>query len=211
MNWSQIKGQENVKRAVEVASAGKHSIMLIGAPGTGKTAILSEFYDNIIEYVSKAEWDAVSARIDSGEPVAITMTACPCGHYNNPKQVCECERVDIEKHLNQVPGTLIDRIEVVIEVTPPKSRELLNGSMGESTEAVKERIMGAVKGSDTKICTASKELLKMALDKLGLSARQYNNSLRVARTIANLAHSQQIRPEHIAEAIQYQSYNYHTH
>ncbi len=128
----------------------------------------------------------------------------------------------------KISGPLLDRIDLHIEVPAVKYKELSSKAEGESSQKIRERVVFAREiqmkrfaGRKGMFCNAdmqSKEiqtfckldsagevLLKMAITKLGLSARAYDRILKVGRTIADLSHSTEIRPEHISEAIQYRS------
>jgi magnesium chelatase family protein len=134
----------------------------------------------------------------------------------------------VQRYLNKISGPLLDRIDLHVEVTPVAFSELSSQKMSEQSEAVRERVIkareiqterfneqpgiyaNAQMGSKLlkDICVISQvgqNLLKTAMDRLNLSARAYDRILKVSRTIADLAGSADIRPEHLAEAIQYRS------
>lgn len=134
----------------------------------------------------------------------------------------------VQKYLNKISGPLLDRIDIHIEVTPVNFDELTSERKEEKSEKVRERVIKArdvqeKRYADDKevhsnaqigsrklkeVCVidkAGQELLKTAMNKLGLSARAYDRILKVARTIADLAESKEITTEHLAEAIQYRS------
>jgi magnesium chelatase family protein len=158
-----------------------------------------------------------------------SMNPCPCGFYNHPEKECTCPSGAVQKYLNKISGPLLDRIDLHVEVTPVAFAALSNHTIKqESSDKIRERVIAArsIQANRYKdnvgiyanaqmsskilreICvldTVSEALLKRALEKLNLSARAYDRILKVARTIADLANSQNILPEHIAEAIQYRS------
>ena len=134
----------------------------------------------------------------------------------------------VQKYLNKISGPLLDRIDLHVEVTPVAFSELSSTQQFEKSESIRERVIKArdlqterYKNSEgvyanaqmsskqlKKICiisTPAQNLLKTAMEKLNLSARAYDRILKVSRTIADLAASQDIKPEHLAEAIQYRS------
>jgi magnesium chelatase family protein len=157
-----------------------------------------------------------------------SMNPCPCGFYNHPDKECSCDAGSIQKYLNRVSGPLLDRIDLHVEVTPVPFSELSQVEPGESSDIIRQRVIRAREiqairfmedpgiyanaqmsnKSLQEICVLDavcRQLLKVAMDKLTLSARAYDRILRVSRTIADLGGSEKILPEHIAEAIQYRS------
>lgn len=153
---------------------------------------------------------------------------CPCGYFNHPEKQCTCPPGAVQKYLNKVSGPLLDRIDLHVEVTPVAFTELSSVREFEKSAAIRERVMRAreIQAERYKdnvgvyanaqmnskmlkeICvinTASQNLLKVAMERLNLSARAYDRILKVSRTIADLAGSDGIKAEHIAEAIQYRS------
>ncbi|MBV4359136.1 YifB family Mg chelatase-like AAA ATPase [Pinibacter aurantiacus] len=157
-----------------------------------------------------------------------SMNPCPCGYYNHPIKPCTCPPGAVQKYLNKISGPLLDRIDLHVEVTPVPFNELSSSKNGESSENIRERVITAreiqaerYKESAGVYCNAqmnskqlkeicvldniSANLLKIAMNKLNLSARAYDRILKVSRTIADLAASETIKAEHVAEAIQYRS------
>ena len=156
------------------------------------------------------------------------MNPCPCGYYNHPTQECTCLPGTVEKYLNRISGPLLDRIDLHIEVVPVPFEELSKKNTGEQSKDVRARVIKARKIQTErfadipnihsnaqmnskliqKYCALDDEcykLLKGAMDRLNLSARAYDRILKVARTIADLDDSDNIKTEHLAEAIQYRS------
>ena len=157
-----------------------------------------------------------------------SMNPCPCGFYNHPERSCSCPPGVVQKYLNRISGPLLDRIDLHVEVTPVGFSELSSTDAGETSASIRERVIRArekqqARFSDQtgvyanalmdsgllkKICRIEKAgsmLLKSAMEKLNLSARAYDRILKVSRTIADLDGSEEIRTEHLAEAIQYRS------
>jgi magnesium chelatase family protein len=157
-----------------------------------------------------------------------SMNPCPCGFYNHPEKECTCPPGAVQKYLNKISGPLLDRIDLHVEVTPVPFSELSGKKTEEGSASIRERVIQAREiqakryqqqpGVYANAQMSSKQLkdicvidhvganlLKAAMDKLNLSARAYDRILKVSRTIADLAGSENIKPEHLAEAIQYRS------
>ncbi len=160
--------------------------------------------------------------------LAAAMNPCPCGYFTDPYHECRCTPTAIQRYHTRISGPLLDRIDIHIEVPSLKYDELKSTQPGESSEEIRARINNARKlqlerfKSKRKIyCNAhlgskhirkycsiddqSQSLLKTAIERFGLSARAYDKVLKVARTIADLENSENIKVQHIAEAIQYRS------
>jgi magnesium chelatase family protein len=155
------------------------------------------------------------------------MNPCPCGYYTDPRKACRCNTTKIQNYMSKISGPLLDRIDIHIELPSIKYKELSDTKEAESSEIIKARVEKAraiqrerfnsegifynaqmnIKLTK-KYCTLedeARELLKMAMNELGLSARAYDKILKVSRTIADLAGSDAILAGHISEAIQYRS------
>jgi magnesium chelatase family protein len=157
-----------------------------------------------------------------------SMNPCPCGFHNHPEKPCTCSTGMVQKYLNRVSGPLLDRIDIHVEVVPVKFDKLSDSRNIETSALIRERVVKAraiqadrfksIKGvySNSQM-TASMQrrycyldesgsrLLKTAMDVRGLSARAYDRILKVARTIADLDNSENIKSEHISEAINYRN------
>ncbi|MEZ5007944.1 MAG: YifB family Mg chelatase-like AAA ATPase [Chitinophagales bacterium] len=158
-----------------------------------------------------------------------SMNPCPCGYYNHPEKECVCAPGIVQKYLNKISGPLLDRIDLHVEVTPVALSELSSKTQYEKSDSIRERVIEARKiqfkrfeksklnihanaQMSTKltrqICEIDKpaqELLNTVMTRLQLSARAYDRILKVSRTIADLAKSDNITTEHLAEAIQFRS------
>ena len=157
-----------------------------------------------------------------------SMNPCPCGYYNHPDRECTCPPGTVQKYLNKISGPLLDRIDLHVEVTPVAFSELSTTKPQENSASIRERVIKAREMQEERyksnsgiycnaqmsskmlkeicvITTAGQNLLKVAMEKLNLSARAYDRILKVSRTIADLAQSTDIKVEHLAEAIQYRS------
>ncbi len=156
-----------------------------------------------------------------------SMNPCPCGYYGSREKECTCSQKAISKYMNRISGPLLDRIDIQIEVEPVKYNNLQLNIKSESSEQIKQRVDNArniqikrykefniFSNSELnpsliekfcKLDEQSEKILQTAFDRLGLSARAYTRILKVARTIADLDKSGNIKSKHIAEAIQYRS------
>ncbi|MDB5222656.1 MAG: YifB family Mg chelatase-like ATPase [Chitinophagaceae bacterium] len=157
-----------------------------------------------------------------------SMNPCPCGFYNHPEKECTCPPGAVQKYLNKISGPLLDRIDLHVEITPVAFNELSSNQRSEKSEDIRERVIKAMERQSERyknnpgvycnaqmsskmlkeICVITQpgsNLLKVAMEKLNLSARAYDRILKVSRTIADLAGTDDIKVEHLAEAIQYRS------
>jgi len=170
----------------------------------------------------------VSVNFPASFMLVAAMNPCPCGYYNDPDRECVCSPGIVKSYLNKISGPLMDRIDLHVEVTPVPFKDLAETPKGEKSGIVRGRVISANKiqekrfESDKQIfsnsqmsskdidkyCNLQSEglsLLKTAMEKLSLSARAFDRIKKVARTIADLENSSEIKTEHLAEAIQYRS------
>ncbi len=155
----------------------------------------------------------------------VPMNPCPCGYYPDRTR-CRCSDHEISRYRARISGPILDRIDLCVQAEPVKIEQLSRRNRGESSARIRERVMRAVKmqnrryknekyrfnsqlqGSDvTRFCILGKkeqELLNVAFETMGLSARAYHKVLKTARTIADLEESDEIRELHLTEALCYQ-------
>ena len=163
-----------------------------------------------------------------------SMNPCPCGYYGDPTHHCVCTPGQIERYLNKISGPLLDRIDIQVEITPVPFKDISQAQPGEPSSAIRERVIAARNiqtkrfshlprqgGQGRVYCNAQMtermihqyaepdeagvNMLRMAMERLHLSARAYNRILKVARTIADLDGSETVQSMHIAEAIGYRN------
>ncbi len=320
-DFQEIKGQEHVKRALEVAAAGGHNVLMIGPPGSGKTLMaralpsilptmtidealdvtriysvsdqlprdtplirirpfrsphhtishaglvgggnwprpgeislahrgvlfldeLPEFGSRVLEVMRQPIEDKVvtisrasgSLTFPANFQLIAAMNPCPCGYYGDPLKACTCALGMVNKYQKRISGPLLDRIDIHVEVPRVEYDKLSSQRLGESSQAIRERVErsrklqlqrfvenspsekdnGHLKAMTSnadmgpseirKFCQldeASETLMRTAMRQLQLSARAYHRTLKLARTIADLAGAASIAPNHLAEALQY--------
>ena len=158
------------------------------------------------------------------------MNPCPCGYFGDLKRECRCSPVQVQRYRQRISGPLLDRIDLHIEVPAVEYRDMSSERTEESSSAIRERVVKArerqqkrfAKEKKTtcnarmgprqikthcKLSDESQELIRVAMTELNLSARAYDRILKVSRTIADLAASDSITPEHVSEAIQYRTFD----
>jgi len=171
------------------------------------------------------------SRFSIDYPASFTLVAsmnpCPCGYYNHPDKQCVCAPGLVQKYLNRISGPLLDRIDLHVEVTPVSFDEMIDSELSESSAIIRKRVVQARERQkerfedhqfysnsqmDTavlkKYCSIDGEsltMLKLAMEKLNLSARAYDRILKVSRTIADLDGSESIETIHLSEAIHYRN------
>ena len=314
-DFSDVKGQENVKRAMEIAAAGGHNILMVGPPGAGKSMMskrlpgilpdmtkeemlrsteiysvagltgknnpiiaarpfraphhtvsptalsgggtvprpgeislahngvlfldeLPEFRKDVLEVLRQPLEDgevtvsrvAGSETFPSNFMLVCAMNPCKCGWYGHPSGRCRCSANEVRAYHSRISGPLLDRIDIIVEAPALEYEELKNRAPAESSAEIKRRVnkararqqerfagtdIASNAGMNTKalntycvLTPECEELMRQAFDSMGLTARSYDRILRVARTIADLEGAEDIGAEHIAEAIQYRTYDF---
>ncbi|MBQ7441770.1 MAG: YifB family Mg chelatase-like AAA ATPase [Prevotella sp.] len=157
-----------------------------------------------------------------------SMNPCPCGYYGDPTHHCVCTPGQIQRYMNKISGPLLDRIDIQCEIQAVPFSELSQMKPGEPSERIRERVISARRIQEERFkpykgiyCNAqmtermlhtfaepdasSLNMLRIAMERLKLSARAYSRILKVARTIADLAGSEKVQSQHIAEAIGYRN------
>lgn len=157
-----------------------------------------------------------------------SMNPCPCGYYGDPTHHCVCTPGQISRYLSKISGPLLDRIDLHCEISQVPFSELSKLKPGEPSEKIRERVIAARQIQEARFkdfkgihCNAqmtermlhqfaepdaaSMDMLRMAMERLKLSARAYSRILKVARTIADLDHTEKVQSQHIAEAIGYRN------
>ena len=185
--------------------------------------MLREPLENGLIHISRASRQATyPARFQ----LVAAMNPCPCGYYGDPTHHCVCTPGQIQHYLNKISGPLMDRIDIQCEISALPFKDLSRAQPGEPSATIRERVIAAralqtERFKDNRLihCNAQMtermihryaepddkglELLRVAMERLSLSARAYSRILKVARTIADLAGAERIAQEHIAEAIGY--------
>ncbi len=196
---------------------------------------LPEFRSDVLEVLRQPLEDgsvtvsrvAASVSFPSRFMLVCAMNPCKCGWYGHPSGRCRCTEQEVRRYHSRISGPLLDRIDLIVEVPALDYEELRRKSPAEPSAAVKARVDAArerqrERFGDRAMCNARMEqkelrafcalaeegdaLMKAAFDAMNLSARSYDRILRVARSIADLEGVDAIRPEHIAEAVQYRSF-----
>jgi magnesium chelatase family protein len=164
----------------------------------------------------------------AGFMLVASMNPCPCGYYNHPTKQCTCQPGQVQRYLNKISGPLLDRIDIQIEIVPVPFDKISESRRGESSVEIRKRVIAARKIQEERYanhpsihCNAQMSskllekyahleadelsMLKKAMEMFDLSARAYDRILKVARTIADLDGSENIKPYHLQEAIGYRN------
>jgi magnesium chelatase family protein len=222
-----LVGGGGVPQPGEISLAHNGVLFLDELPEFKRTAleVMRQPLEDRKVVISRAK---LSVEFPANFMLIASMNPCPCGYYNHPDKECICGAGVVQKYLNKISGPLLDRIDLHVEVTPVSFDQMTANRKAETSAQIRERVIKArdiqtARFKDTpqvysnammppqmvkQICQineAGKTLLKTAMERLGLSARAYDRILKVSRTIADLAASEHIKIEHLAEAIQYRS------
>ena len=313
VDFDEVKGQPYARRAMEIAAAGGHNLLMCGSPGSGKSMLASRlptilppltqdealeaskihsvcgqlpraggllryrpfrsphhtisdvglmggganitpgeislahhgvlFLDELPEFARRT-LETLRQPLESGRVTisrasgsmdfpcsfmfVAAMNPCPCGYLGDSRHRCRCSAADVTRYRKKISGPLLDRFDMVIEVPPVDPASLLSRPDGESSAAIRARVVAArAKQAERyagtgvvcnarlsskmlrKYCSLSPsqhEMLLVAVEQLSLSARAFDRILRVARTIADLAGCEQPTDAHLYEAIQFRQF-----
>ncbi len=222
-----LVGGGNNPQPGEISLAHNGVLFLDELPEFKRTVleVMRQPLEDRVVTISRAKF---SVEYPASFMLVASMNPCPCGFYNHPEKDCVCSPGVVQKYLNRISGPLLDRIDLHVEVTPVPFSELSKPQNSEASSNIRERVIKArnvqtnrysgangvhcnaqMRVKDLKthcvLSEAGNALLKNAMERLGLSARAYDRILKVGRTIADLENSENIEPNHIAEAIQYRS------
>ena len=303
-DMADVKGQAAARRALEIAAAGGHSVLMMGAPGSGKSMLAHRFagllpamtteealesaavaslsgrfsldkwalrptcaphhtasavalvgggspprpgeislahrgvlfLDELPEF-PRAALEALREPLESGHitisraaqraefpakfQLIAAMNPCPCGYLGSSLRACRCSPDQVSRYQGKLSGPLLDRIDLHVEVGSLAADELINSAPGESTQAIRARVMtaralaisrqgnanqaleGQAIDAQCRLDDAAARFLNTAATRLGWSGRSIHRCLKVARTIADLANAQAVQVTHVAEAVQY--------
>jgi magnesium chelatase family protein len=227
ISHSALVGGGSIPRPGEISLA-HHGVLFLDELPEFATNVLEVLRQPMEDGYVTISRSRLSVTYPANFMLVCAMNPCPCGHYTDPTKQCSCMPFMIQKYLTKISGPLLDRIDLHIEVPAVRYRELASKESGETSKRIRQRISAArevqtarfrgriglfanadMQSKDIRefcqIDEAGEELLKMAITKLGLSARAYDRIRKVARTIADLGAAAAIRPEHISEAIQYRA------
>ncbi len=306
IDFSDIRGQAHVKRAMEIAAAGGHNVLLCGPPGSGKSMVAKALIGimpalTVNEALETTKIHSVAGFLGEGQSLVTqrpfrsphhtvsyagligggaaprpgevslahngilfldelpefarstlevlrqpledrqvtisrangnftfptnflciaAMNPCPCGHLGHPEKPCTDTQMQINRYKSKISGPLLDRIDMHIDVPALRYRDLAQGGSGETSSAIRSRVIGARDKQTArygkaktnaqigarelkKYCaldTNCQEQMRQAIDVMGISARAHDRILRVARTIADLDGSDELKKDHVMEAI----------
>ena len=204
-------------------SLAHHGVLFLDELPEFKRIVLEVLRQPLEDRVVTISRSRFSIDFPAGFMLVASMNPCPCGYYNHPTKSCVCGPGVVQKYLNKISGPLLDRIDLHVEVTPVAFDELSSNTTSENSSLIRQRVLearkiqlsrarvlnAALSSSELKtfapLNNSCQQILKMAMEKLKLSARSYDRILRVARTIADLENAQDIQANHLSEAIQYRS------
>ena len=222
-----LTGGGTVPRPGEISLAHRGVLFLDELPEFRKETleVMRQPLEDGVVTISRASG---SASFPSRFQLVCAMNPCRCGWYGDPSGRCVCSQASVQSYLSRISGPMLDRIDIIVEVPALNFTQLRAHEEPEPSSAVKKRVEAArgrqlarFAGTDCR-CNADMQakelrrwcelddacaaLMQQAFDALGLTARSYDRIRRVARTIADLDGSAEIQPQHLAEAIQYRTY-----
>ena len=212
MDMNDVLGEEHVKRGMEVAAIGNHSMLFIGPPGAGKR-MLARRFKTIYDYDYQTILNATNKvmKVNPSILIIAMMTPCPCGNFTDPKKECLCTPRNIQHHLASIPESLMSRIDIQLEVPRLNIEHLTDKRRGESSKEIRTRITQLRekqllrKPGKMPMEKEAEELAKLATLELGISFASYDKILRVSQTIAMMDGKETIEAHHLSETIGYRS------
>ncbi len=222
-----LTGGGTVPRPGEISLAHRGVLFLDELPEFRKETleVMRQPLEDGVVTISRASG---SASFPSRFQLVCAMNPCRCGWYGDPSGRCVCTQASVQSYLSRISGPLLDRIDIIVEVPALNFTQLSAHAQPEPSSAVKKRVEAArerqlarFSGTDRR-CNADMQakelrrwcelddacaaLMEQAFDALGLTARSYDRIRRVARTIADLDGSDELQPQHLAEAIQFRTF-----
>lgn len=222
-----LVGGGGIPQPGEISLAHNGVLFLDELPEYKRTVleVMRQPLEDRVVTISRAKF---TVEYPAGFMLVASMNPCPCGYFSHPEKKCVCPPGAVQNYLNRVSGPLLDRIDMHVEVSPVGFNQLTDVQPGEASAVVRERVVRAREKQLARFATypqvysnaqmttsmvrefcplddASNQLLKTAMEKLGFSARGFDRLLKVARTIADIDHADDINRQHMLEAIRYRN------
>lgn len=222
-----LVGGGNIPKPGEISLAHRGVLFLDEFPEFGSRVleVMRQPMEDKVVTISRAKG---SLTFSANFQLIAAMNPCPCGYYGDSQKPCTCATPVVTKYQKRISGPMLDRIDIHIEVPRVDYEKLSGDRVGESSESIRARVQAArdiqnkrfsINGSSDIVCNADmrvgeirqycrlqdegQSLMRAAMSQMNLSARAYHRILKLARTIADLAGSEEIQSVHLAEALQY--------